>query len=181
MSDDSSNKPPGKPTPLPVEGSEALDQGPSDPTESGVSKSAKPGQKGFPKGCSGNPVGRPRGARNRVTLIAEQLLDGEAEEITRKAIELAKDGNLVALRLCLERILPPRRSRAIRLELSPLETPSDLPAVHDQILSAVTEGLITVDEAQAISSLLEAKRRAIETADLAKRLELIEIKLGIDP
>jgi len=37
--------------------------------------------------------------------------------ITRKAIELAKRGDLVALRLCLERIVPPRRDRPVNFTL----------------------------------------------------------------
>ena len=61
---------------------------------------------------SGNS-GRPKGSLNRVTLAIQSLLDGEGEELTRKAIELAKEGDLTALKLCLERICPPRKSRPI--------------------------------------------------------------------
>ena len=61
----------------------------------------------FKPGQSGNPLGRPKGARNRATIAAEALLDGEAEALTRKAIELALDGDTTALRLCLERLMPP--------------------------------------------------------------------------
>jgi hypothetical protein len=50
-----------------------------------------------------------RGARNRATVAAERLLDGEADTLTRKAIELAKEGDTTALRLCIERILPARK------------------------------------------------------------------------
>src|SRR6476659_8342128 len=46
----------------------------------------------FQKGESGNPQGKPKGTRHRVTIAAEILLEGEAEAITRKAIELAKAG-----------------------------------------------------------------------------------------
>jgi len=72
----------------------------------------KPRGRPFRPGESGNPAGRPRGARNRTTLAAEQLLDGEAEVLTRKAIELAKEDNLSALRLCIDRILPPPAATA---------------------------------------------------------------------
>ena len=58
----------------------------------------------FESGQSGNP----KGARNKATLAAEALLDGKAEAITRKAIDLAKAGDLTAIRLCLERIIPAR-------------------------------------------------------------------------
>ena len=60
----------------------------------------------FEKGQSGNPKGRPKGARNRTTLSVEALLDGDAEAITRKAIEKAKDGDMTAIRLCLDRFGP---------------------------------------------------------------------------
>ncbi len=69
----------------------------------------------FEKGQSGNPGGRPPGARNRATIIAESLLQGETETITRLAIERAKTGDMAALRLCLDRVAPPLRHRAIRL------------------------------------------------------------------
>ena len=69
------------------------------------------------KGESGNPSGKPLGSRHKVTLAVEKLLDGEGEELTRKAIELALEGDLTALKLCLERICPPRKSRPINIEL----------------------------------------------------------------
>ena len=73
----------------------------------------------FAKGHSGNPFGRALGSRNKATEAAELLLDGEVEALTRRAVELALDGKLGALRLCLDRIIPPRRQRAQRLELAP--------------------------------------------------------------
>ena len=48
------------------------------------------GPKLFQPGQSGNPKGRPRGSRNRATLLAQELLGDEGETIMRKAIELAK-------------------------------------------------------------------------------------------
>jgi Family of unknown function (DUF5681) len=64
----------------------------------------------FEPGRSGNPAGKARGTRNKVTLAIEALLDGEAEALTRKAIEIAKGGDLAALRLCLDRLAPPRKA-----------------------------------------------------------------------
>src|SRR5205814_5231060 len=78
-----------------------------------------PFEKGRP---SPNPNGRPRGARNRTTLAAEALLDGEAEAITRKAIELAKAGDLTAIRLCVDHICPIRRGRRLGSTLPRLDT-----------------------------------------------------------
>ncbi|GHE80556.1 hypothetical protein GCM10019059_43480 [Camelimonas fluminis] len=52
----------------------------------------------FRKGQSGNPAGKPRGSRHRTTRAIDELLAGEAEKITRKAIEMACGGDTVALR-----------------------------------------------------------------------------------
>ena len=54
------------------------------------------------------------GARHKATVAAEALLDGEAEALTRKAVEMALAGDGTALRLCLDRIIPPRRERPVR-------------------------------------------------------------------
>ncbi len=62
----------------------------------------------FSKGRSGNPGGKPRGARHRTTLAAEALLDDEAEALTRKVVEMALAVDSTAMRLCLDRILPSR-------------------------------------------------------------------------
>jgi hypothetical protein len=58
----------------------------------------------FRPGQSGNPAGRPKGARNRATLLTEALLEGEAEDIGKKLIELAKQGEWRALKACLDRL-----------------------------------------------------------------------------
>jgi len=43
----------------------------------------------FKPGRSGNPNGRPAGSRNKATLAIESLLEGEAEALARKVVELA--------------------------------------------------------------------------------------------
>ena len=77
----------------------------------------KQGNSQFPPGQSGNPAGRPKGARNKATLALETLLDGQAEALTQKAIELALGGDMMALRMCLDRILPARRDRPVSIEM----------------------------------------------------------------
>ena len=105
----------------------------------------------FKKGASGNPSGRPPGSRNRATLLAEHLLEGESEQLVSKAIKLAKKGNVHALRLCLERLLPIRKERTIALELPPAQNPQELTANLQRILAAVGEGRITPVEAQILT------------------------------
>lgn len=128
----------------------------------------------FKKGQSGNPKGKPKGARNKATLAAEALFDGEAEAITRKAIEKALDGDMTAIRLCLERILPAVKSRPITIKLPTIKTAEDITAAHGAVIAAMAKGEITPDDASTITGILEARRRAIETVDIEARLAKIE-------
>ena len=97
----------------------------------------------FTKGTSGNPAGRPRGSRNQSTLIMEALLEGEAEQLMRKTIDLGKEGNPIALRLCLDRLLPPRKDRPIQVTLPRLDTTKQLDSAISAILQAVSKGDLT--------------------------------------
>ena len=80
----------------------------------------------FEKGRSGNPLGRRVGCRNKTTIAAAALLAGEAEALTRKAVELALGGDPTAMRLCIERILPPCRERTVKFILPPIESAADI-------------------------------------------------------
>ena len=121
----------------------------------------------------GNP-GRPRGARNRVTVACESLMAGEGEKLTRKAIELAQGGDTVALRLCLERIYPVRKGRLINLDLPKVESARDVLKAIGSTISAVAEGEITPEGGSLVAGLLETKRKAIETLDIEDRLTRLE-------
>jgi hypothetical protein len=114
----------------------------------------------FQKGQSGNPKGKPKGAVRKTTMPAQQLLDGEAQEITLKVIELAKQGNQVALQLCLERILPPRKDRPISLKLPEVNVSSDVPRALKAILVGVGKGAITPSEAGILADLVRAVYQA---------------------
>jgi Family of unknown function (DUF5681) len=128
----------------------------------------------FKPGQSGNPDGRPKGARNRATIAAEQLLDGEADALTHKAIEMAKEGDTTALRLCIERILPARKDRPVAFEMPRIETVADSVKAAAAIASAVADGELTPMEAAELSKVVDGYTRAVETTDLAARLERLE-------
>jgi len=72
----------------------------------------------------GNP-GKPRGTRHKATRAALALLDGEAEALTRQAVTMALGGDVVALRLCLERIAPPRKDAPVAIALPPMQSAAD--------------------------------------------------------
>ena len=128
----------------------------------------------FKPGESGNPSGRPKGARNKATMAAEALLDGESESLTRRCIDLAMEGDSTALRLCLSRILPVKRERTISLDLPALEDSQDSLRAIGTVLEAVGSGMITPSEGQAVASLLETHRRTFEVEELERRLEVLE-------
>jgi hypothetical protein len=125
----------------------------------------------------GNP-GRPRGARHRATLAAETLLDGEAEALTRKAIEKAKEGDTVALRLCLERILPPRKERPIRLALPALMSATDATNALARVAEKVAEGELTPDEGAGVNVVINHYLKAVEITDIERRLKALEDQSG---
>jgi Family of unknown function (DUF5681) len=131
----------------------------------------------FKAGQSGNPNGRPKGALNKTTLATQALLDEEAEALTRKAVELAKTGNPMALRLCLERVLPPRKDRPINFTMPKVEGAHDLPKVLGAILEAVAKGEITPGEGQTLTTMMEAYRKGLETADFDARLTILEKRM----
>jgi hypothetical protein len=85
---------------------------------------------------SGNP-GKPKGARHRTTRAVEELLDGQSEAITQKAVDLALAGDTTALRLCLERIAPPRKDTPVLFDLPPMESAHDAAVASQAVLAAV--------------------------------------------
>jgi hypothetical protein len=131
----------------------------------------------FPSGASGNPRGRPLGSRNRAGLVVEGLLDRQAEALGKKIIRLALAGNVVALRLCLERLLPARKEREMLLQLPSPATPRDILAGFGTVVEALTHGELTPSETNTAAALLESARRALETTELARRVEDLENRL----
>ena len=103
-------------------------------------------------------------------------MDGQEAALTRKAVELAQGGNVVALRLCLERLLPPRKERPLNFPLPPVETVQDLPKALGAILTAVAQGDITPGEGQTLAAMLEAYRKGLEATDLEARITALERK-----
>ena len=123
--------------------------------------------------------GRPTGSRNTVTLTLEALLDGDGEAITRKAIDLAKAGNEAALRLCLERLIAPRKERPVRLRLpDDSSTAEGISQTLAAIVASAAQGEITIGEAVQLAGLLEIRRKAIETQEFERRLAEMENRVN---
>lgn len=125
----------------------------------------------FRPGQSGNPKGRPKDTR---TAELREMLRAESGALIAKAVELAKDGDPQALRLCLERILPPLKGKDTAVSIPGLVNAQTLSEKGEAVLDAAAEGTITPTEAATLVQSLAGLSRVIETDDLEKRIEALE-------
>jgi len=128
----------------------------------------------FKPGQSGNPAGKPKGTRNATTLALEALLDGQASALTQKAIDVALTGDIPALRLCLDRILPPRKDNPVAFDLPEMKTLNDTVSAMGAIIKAVGDGDLTPTEAAELTRMVQAFAKIIETAELEDRFRKLE-------
>src|SRR5947207_3331010 len=128
----------------------------------------------FKPGKSGNPSGKPKGARHKTTLAIEYLLEGEAEAITRKAVEMAKAGDTTAMRLVMERLMAPRKDRAVLFALPKLQSATDALKAATSIVEAVAAGELTPSQAAELSKLIDSFIRVAEMTELSERIKRLE-------
>jgi hypothetical protein len=119
--------------------------------------------------------GRPPGSKNQNTLILEALSHGDKEQLVRKALELAKAGDVSMLKFFLNRILP--RERPIRIDLPKMQFADDAVEALGAIVRAVSEGSITPGEGADLANLVNSYARAIDIADLVQRVDALEAKM----
>jgi hypothetical protein len=124
----------------------------------------------------GNP-GRPPGSKNQATRLVEQLMADDAETLIRKLIELALEGNVKCIQLCLDRISPKRNGRPIDFQLPPISNARDIVVAMAAITTAVNDGTLTAEEADHLAHLIQSYAKAVETHDLSARLEAIEAQM----
>ncbi len=102
------------------------------------------------------------------------LLDGEAEDLARKAVELALAGDAAALRLCLDRIVAPRREQPLSVDLPKIRSPADIAGAMAALIGAAARGEITAGQASALSQAVEIYLRAIDATEFERRLRKLE-------
>jgi len=124
----------------------------------------------------GNP-GKPPGAKRRYTQMAEKMMADATEDVVAAVLAAARDGDMVACRLVLDRVQPVPRGRRVELPLPAVNTAADVLAALGVTIKAMAEADITPDEAAVVAGVLEAKRKSIETVELTNRLEAIERQL----
>jgi hypothetical protein len=119
-------------------------------------------------------AGRPRGSRGKATVAAEKLLDGEAKALTRKAIDLAKEGDTTALRLCLERIVPPRKDRPVSFSVPSIANVNEAASLMSALVAAVASGGVTPCEASEVAKVIAGYLETLKISELENRLRLLE-------
>ena len=128
------------------------------------------------KGESGNPIGKPAGTRNKATVMVTAIMERGAREITEAVVGLAKDGDLSAARLVLERLVPPAKERPIFLALPDTSTAEGIAEAQNAILTAVAAGDLLLGEGATLAGIVEARRKSVETQELEQRITALETK-----
>ncbi len=129
----------------------------------------------FQKGRSGNPKGRPKGSRNKTTLMAEALINGQAESLVKKVVQLALEGDLTCLRICLERLVPMKKDAPFEIDLPDISTVANLPKLFTVLTAKLREG-ITPSEARTVMDLAQGVLKVLEVAELEQRISALEEK-----
>lgn len=123
----------------------------------------------------GNRLGGSKvGSRHKTTRAIEALLEGQHEALTQKAVDKALEGDVTALRLCLDRLAPPRKDAPISIELPPVRSAADAVEASAAVLDAVAAGEITPDEAARVMALLTAHKAIVEAGDHEARIAALE-------
>jgi hypothetical protein len=154
----------------------ANDEAAAAATDSGSAENSREKQRGrpFEPGQSGNPNGRPKGARNQVTRVVEALIDGQGEALGAKAVEKALDGDSPMLRALLSTLVAPRRERTVEFELPKIESATDAVKASSAVITACAAGELSPHEATEIMGLISTHVRTIEVAELEARLSAVE-------
>jgi hypothetical protein len=135
----------------------------------------------FGRGKSGNPKGRPKGGRNRTTILADRLFDeklfgddNKAEAIITKAIEMAQAGDTACMRLVFERIAPVRKDRPVYFELPKMAEAKDAVTASAAIVAAVAAGELTPTEAGELAKVVDGYARTLQAVEFEERLLKLE-------
>jgi hypothetical protein len=114
----------------------------------------------FQKGQSGNPAGPAKGTRHKITLLAEKLMAADAETIVAAVVTAARNGDMTAAKIILDRLVPVRR--AVPFDLPRIESKADVVSANAAILAAVADGDLTPGDAAGILKLVRGFAQTLE-------------------
>jgi hypothetical protein len=131
----------------------------------------------FKKGNSGNPDGRPKGTPDKRTSL-RSLLEPHAAELVKQLVDMAKEGDMTAMRLVIDRLIPPVRENKLDVQIPDVTDIAACSAAQAKILSAVATGELFPAEGEALSGLVENRRKSLEANELEDRIAALELKTG---
>jgi Family of unknown function (DUF5681) len=116
----------------------------------------------FRPGQSGNPAGKPKGCRNRAGILLDAISDADLAAVVARLLAEAKAGDLTAIKILLDRLVPPPRARTVKLDLPSLAkgTARSKAAALAAVLDAMAAGEIDPSEAEVIAGLVEIASEA---------------------
>lgn len=127
----------------------------------------------FKPGQSGNPDGRPKGSKDKRTELRE-LLKPHADDLVKKAVDMALAGDTTALRICIDRIIPSIKARDMPISIP--ELTGSLTEKGEKVLLAMGQGEITPNDATQMLQTISAQARILEIDELEKRVYELEKK-----
>lgn len=132
----------------------------------------KDGKGKFAKGHKS--PGRPRGSKNKISLMLEKLFEDEAEDLVRKVIEMALKGDMTALKLCVERLVPVKKDRAIPYNIGNLMDMHSSADIMLKATNALLDGEIAESQINSLSKAIDQTRQCYELTHVIKRLDTLE-------
>ena len=129
----------------------------------------------FQKGVSGNPAGRRKGVQNKLSRKVVERIANNRDALLDVLVAKALDGDMAAMKLCIERLCPPQKEFPLpALTLPEMEGAEDLPRATAALLKAAASGGVTPSALAAMSAAVKAHIEAVQTADLAERIRKLE-------
>jgi hypothetical protein len=130
----------------------------------------------FQKGKSGNPEGRKKSKSARLTAELHQAVAADAMPVVKSIIASAKAGDIESRRAFLK--LLPQGKWPTPFTLPPIASPHDIPPAIGAVLTAASEGDLSLEDADRVVGIINGLRQAYETTDLANKLG--EMKKQLD-
>lgn len=134
-------------------------------------------KQGWAPGQSGNPAGRPKGSLNRKSLIFEEF-EKEGSAVARVVIEAAKNGDIQAANIVLQRLAPALKARCEKVTFA-LDSTQSLTDQARQVLQAIALGEIDPETGKLLIECISGFAGLREIDELASRLNAIEARFDV--
>lgn len=130
----------------------------------------------FKPGQSGNPKGRPKD-KTPATVLRKSIAD-DMPDIISKLVELAKEGDVQAAKVLLDRVCP-----TLKPQTMPISVPVNgtLSEQGGAIIKATLAGQIPPDIGAQLITALSNQGKLLELQELTERLQRIEKQLEQRP